>query len=59
MEKKQKYNQEVILYLAKKYGVSTRYVRASLAPTNKAPFADTIKKDYRDKVSEVNKVLSV
>lgn len=59
MEKKQKYNQEVIKYLEKKYGVSTRYITGSLAPSNKAPFADTIKKDYKIKLEEIQKILSV
>lgn len=59
MEKKQKYNQEVIKYLVKKYGVSTRYIRSSLSPLSNAPFADTIKKDYKIKLKEVEKILSV
>ncbi|MGY5253309.1 hypothetical protein [Sphingobacterium spiritivorum] len=59
MKKKQIYNQEVINYLTKKYGVSVRYVRSSLDPRNKAPFADTIKKDYKEKEREIKKVLSM
>lgn len=59
MEKKQKYNQEVLEYLAKKYGVSLRYIRRSLSPLDKAPFGDTIKKDYQTKLTEVEKILSV
>ncbi|WP_164126077.1 hypothetical protein [Sphingobacterium luzhongxinii] len=59
MEKKQKYNQVVIAYLTEKYGVSTRYVRASLDPRNPAPFADTIRKDYKKKDEEIKKLLSV
>lgn len=59
MEKKQKYNQEVVKYLAKKYGVSTRYIRSSLSVHNKAPFADTIKKDYKVKDAELKKLLSL
>lgn len=53
------YNQEVVAYLVKKYGVSTRYIRSSLDPRNNAPFADTIKKDYKVKEAEIKKVLAV
>lgn len=59
MKKKQKYNQDVISYLAKKYGVSPRYIRRSLSPLDKAPFGDTIKKDYKIKLEEVEKILAV
>lgn len=59
MEKKQKYNQEIVAYLSEKFGVSTRYVRAGLSGHNKSTFADTIKKEYKVKQVELTKLLSL
>ena len=58
MEKKQKYNQEIVNALAVKYGVSTRYVRSGLSESNKSVYADTIKKDYQKAVEAAHKAIS-
>lgn len=58
MEKKQKYNQEIVNALAIKYGVSTRYVRSGLSETNKSVYADTIKKDYKKAIEASQKAIS-
>lgn len=56
--KRQNYNTQVVERIAKKWGVTTRFVRMALKGDRDSETAETIKKDYKRLVKEVNNIIN-
>lgn len=56
--KRNSYNILVIDYLHEKYGLTKTYIRQCLDGTRTTVMAETIKKDYKDSVTRVERALN-
>lgn len=56
--KRQNYNTQVVERIAEKWGVTTRFVTMALKGDRESETAETIKKDYKRLVKEVNNIIS-
>ncbi|PKH50788.1 hypothetical protein CXF68_08855 [Tenacibaculum sp. Bg11-29] len=55
--KRNKYNTLVVMQLAKKWGVTTRFVTMSLRADRESETAEKLKKEYKRLVKQVEAVL--
>ncbi len=56
-KKRANYNATVVDRLIEKYGVSKRFITMSLSGDRESETSDSIKKDYKTMLKEVNNVL--
>lgn len=56
--KRQNYNTQVVERIAKKWGVTPRFVTMALKGDRDSETAETIKKDYKRLVKEVNNIIN-
>lgn len=58
-QKRKKYNTGILKKLADKYSVSVRHVRYCLTGDRTGQTADNILKEYKEMLSEINKILEI